>query len=45
LRDGTFIEAFRDKGRLSSFVQDVPVRVITNPKVGLLGAALVAARS
>jgi glucokinase len=45
LRDGAFIKAFRDKGRLFSFVQDVPVRVIMNPKVGLLGAALIAARS
>ncbi len=44
LRDGAFIEALRDKGRLSSFVEDVPVRVVMNPKVGLLGAALIAAR-
>jgi len=44
LRDGTFIKAFREKGRLSSFVRDVPVHVVMNRKVGLLGAALVAAR-
>jgi glucokinase len=43
LRDGTFIKAFRGKGRLSYFVEDVPVHVVVNPKVGLLGAALVAA--
>lgn len=44
LRDGGFTNAFRDKGRLSSFVEDVSVRVVMNPKVGLLGAALIAAR-
>ena len=44
LRDAAFIEAFRDKGRLSSFVRDVPVHVVVDPNIGLLGAALVAAR-
>jgi glucokinase len=43
LRDGAFMRSFREKGRLSSFVESVPVHVILNPKVGLLGAALVAA--
>lgn len=43
LRDGTFITAFRDKGRLSDVVARVPVHVIVNPRVGLIGAAVVAA--
>jgi len=45
LKDGTFIGAFTDKGRLSSLVATIPVRVIMNPKTGLLGAARVAAQT
>jgi glucokinase len=44
LKDGTFIGAFMDKGRLSSLVATIPVRVILNDKAALLGAARVAAR-
>ena len=44
LRDGTFVIAFRRKGRLSVMLENVPVHVILNPRVGLLGAAAVAAR-
>jgi glucokinase len=43
LRDGAFVEAFRAKGRLSDFMTRVPVSVIVNEHVGLLGAAAVAA--
>ena len=39
LTDGTFIDAFRDKGRLSSLVEKIPVRVILEPRTALLGAA------
>jgi glucokinase len=42
LRSGPFLPSFRDKGRLSPFVARVPVHVIMNPNVGLLGAAAVA---
>lgn len=44
LREGAFLRAFRDKGRLSAYVENVPVHIIVNPHVGLLGAAAVAAR-
>jgi glucokinase len=44
LRDGTFINAFKDKGRLSPLVAATPVHVIMNPKTALLGAANFAAR-
>ena len=44
LRDGAFLRAFHDKGRLSTYIARVPVRVIVNPHVALLGAAAVAAR-
>ncbi|MDI7274970.1 MAG: glucokinase [Anaerolineae bacterium] len=39
LADGTFLRAFRDKGRLSAVVERIPVRVIVNPEAPLLGAA------
>lgn len=45
LRDGGFIRAFRAKGRMSELVESIPVRVITNTDVGLLGAALAGARA
>jgi glucokinase len=44
LQSGLFLNAFRDKGRLSDFLSRIPVHVIMNPSVGLLGAAAVAAR-
>ena len=39
LKDGTFLTAFTDKGRLSSVVGQMPVRVILNDKAALFGAA------
>lgn len=44
LKDGTFMKAFTSKGRLSSLLEAIPVRVILNDKTALLGAARVAAR-
>jgi glucokinase len=44
LKSGPFLTAFRDKGRMSELLSRIPVHVITNPKVGLLGAAAVAGR-
>ena len=42
LGDGRFIEAFRRKGRFRSFVERVPVLLVRDPDVGLLGAAALA---
>jgi len=39
LKDGAFMQAFRDKGRLSDVVNRIPVKVIMNDKAALLGAA------
>ena len=39
LREETFLKAFRDKGRLSSLMKAIPVRVILNPNTALYGAA------
>ena len=43
LRDGVFMTAFGDKGRLSPLLKIVPVRVILNPRTALHGAASCAA--
>lgn len=43
LRDQTFMEAFKAKGRLRALLEAVPVRVILNDQTALLGAARYAA--
>jgi glucokinase len=44
LRDGDFLRAFVDKGRLRPFLELIPVRLILNPHTALLGAARYAGR-
>ena len=44
LTDGRFMRAFLNKGKMNSYVAEIPVQVVTNPQVGLIGAALVATR-
>ncbi len=39
LKDGTFLRAFRDKGRLSPVVSRIPVRVMLDERAALYGAA------
>lgn len=39
MKDGTFLRAFRDKGRLSDLLEQMPVRIILEPRAALLGAA------
>jgi glucokinase len=39
MRDGTFMKAFKAKGRLSHIVAQIPVKVIMNEGTALLGAA------
>lgn len=39
LKDGTFMKAFKDKGRYSDFLSQIPVKVIMNERTVLLGAA------
>jgi glucokinase len=38
LADGTFLQAFRHKGGMSALAATIPVTVVMNPDVGLLGA-------
>lgn len=42
LSSGGFVAAFRAQGRLSDFAAAVPVHVIVNPDVGLVGSAAAA---
>jgi len=42
--DGRFIRAFTRKGRFAPLLAEIPVDLINNPKVGLLGAAEAALR-
>lgn len=39
LADGTFMRAFADKGTMRGLMERIPVRVVQNPRIGLLGAA------
>ena len=39
LRAAGFVRAFCRKGRMGTLLENVPVRVITNPQTALLGAA------
>ena len=39
LTQDTFLDAFSHKGRLSKLLEDIPVRIVLNPRVGLIGAA------
>jgi glucokinase len=42
LQDGVFMENFLDKGRMRVILETLPVSLIVNPNVGLMGAALYA---
>jgi glucokinase len=42
LQKGHFLRAFLDKGRFAGLLEMLPLHIVTNPQVGLLGAALVA---
>lgn len=44
LRAGSFLEAFRGKGRMLELMQRIPLRIIVSPNVGLRGALAYAER-
>ncbi|MGE5655464.1 MAG: glucokinase [Actinomycetota bacterium] len=43
IEEGTFMRALTHKGRMDSLLERVPVYVVLNPQVGLIGAAIRAA--
>jgi glucokinase len=43
LQDGTFLNILRSKGRVSPVLEDIPIHIVLNPEVGLIGAMLYAA--
>ena len=44
LQQGVFIKAFSSKGRMRPLLEKIPVRVILDPKVALIGATLTATK-
>ncbi len=44
IKEEGFLQAFIHKGRMSSILERIPIHVVLNPQVGLIGAALCAAR-
>ncbi|NJR50017.1 MAG: glucokinase [Leptolyngbyaceae cyanobacterium CSU_1_3] len=44
IEEGGFLQAFIHKGRMSSILKRIPVYIVLNPQVGLIGAALCAFR-
>ena len=44
IKEGSFLQAFGQKGRVSPLLERVPVQVVLNPQVGLIGAAICASR-
>ncbi|MEM6452450.1 MAG: glucokinase [Cyanobacteria bacterium P01_D01_bin.105] len=45
IKSGEFMYAFKSKGRVSHLLDEVPVRVVLNQKVGLIGATIKASRN
>lgn len=44
IQDGSFLRAFSEKGRVSPLLEKVPIHVVLNPEVGLIGASICASR-
>jgi glucokinase len=40
MQDSRFLKAFKEKGRVSSLIYEIPVHIVLNPQVGLVGSVL-----
>ena len=45
IKQGNFLKAFADKGRMDHLLKDIPIYVVLNPQVGLLGSILYALKT
>lgn len=45
LQDQQFLAIIKNKGRVSSVLEDLPIHIVLNPEVGLIGAMLYAGNS
>jgi glucokinase len=45
LKAPRFMTAFRDKGKMARLMAQIPVRVVMNPEIGLLGSRVIAQRN
>jgi glucokinase len=45
MQQGEFMMAFQQKGRMKPILKDIPVYIILNPEVGLIGSMLYATRT
>ncbi|KAF0204303.1 MAG: hypothetical protein FD173_1596 [Gallionellaceae bacterium] len=45
MQSGGFMRAYLDKGRFNGLLSMLPLSIVANPQIGLLGASLVAQRS
>jgi|JFJP01.1.fsa_nt_gi glucokinase len=43
LQDGNFLQILKNKGRVSPILENIPIHIVLNPEVGLIGAMLHAA--
>lgn len=44
MKEGSFLRSFGQKGRVSPLLEKVPISIVLNPQVGLIGAAICASR-
>ena len=40
MQNGLFLNALKDKGRVSTLLDEIPIHIVLNPQVGLLGSVL-----
>ncbi|MEO1621288.1 MAG: glucokinase [Cyanobacteria bacterium J06632_3] len=45
IKRGEFMQAFKNKGRVSHLLDEVPIRIVLNQSVGLIGATIKASRN
>lgn len=45
LKKDSFLSAFSDKSKMSTLLKEIPIKVVMNPEVGLLGSQVVAAQN